>query len=140
MRTLAVALSVCLVVSGPARADDAVKGPAQVRDSVTIAVAGSRFRLEGIDVPGNGTCSGKDCAEAAADVIGARITGHDVACTKQQRLGHGYFLARCKLDDGTDIAKISLEEGLSVPQPNAVPGYAEASELAKSQGRGHWSK
>lgn len=138
MRKLALALF--LALTGPSAADDSVKGPAQVRDSVTIAIAGSRFRLADITAPEKETCGGKDCAEVAMLILGAKLSGHEVTCAKDRRLGHGYFLARCKLDDGTDVAILSVEEGLAVPLPNPPPSYKEAAEEAKSQGRGLWSK
>jgi len=140
MRKLALALFVGIAAPAANAADDTMKGPAQVRDAATITIEGSRFRLADIAAPESETCGGKDCAEVAMSVLGARLAGHEVTCAKDRRLGHGYFLARCKLDDGTDIAKLSLEEGLAVPLPNPPPSYKEAADQAKAQGRGLWSK
>jgi endonuclease YncB( thermonuclease family) len=138
--TLIIALTTMMVLAGSANAQDRITGAATMRDAVTVAIAGARFRLDSLVSSEAQTCSGKKCAEVASDVIGPRLAGHSVTCTKEHRLGHGYFLARCKLDDGVDLATLILEEGLATHEPNAPGSYREAVEKAKVQGRGLWSR
>jgi endonuclease YncB( thermonuclease family) len=127
-----------LVFAGAA--EDGVKGEAQVRDAVTLALAGARFRLSSI-VPVEGKpCGGRDCAEYAAESLGPELAGHEVTCTKERRLGHGFFLARCTRDDGTDIATIILGKGLAAAEANAPPSYREAADKAKAEKKGLWAE
>jgi endonuclease YncB( thermonuclease family) len=140
MRSVLIASLAILVFAAPSDADDSVKGVAQVRDAVTIAVSGARFRLSGIAPFQKQLCGGKDCAERAAEIIGPEISGHQVTCVKEHRLGHGYFLARCKRDDGVDVATLILEKGYAVPEANAQPSYREVAEKAKAEARGLWAE
>jgi endonuclease YncB( thermonuclease family) len=129
-----------LVFASASAAEDGVKGEAQVRDAVTLALAGARFRLSSI-VPVEGkSCGGKDCAEYAAENLGPELAGHEVTCTKERRLGHGFFLARCTRGDGTDIATIILGKGLAAAEANAPPSYREAADKAKAEKKGLWAE
>ena len=141
MRTFPIATIILIALAGTSRADDDhVTGEAQVRDAATIAIAGARFRLDALAAAENQTCGGRPCADAAVEVIGPKLAGRPVTCVKERRLGHGYFLARCKLDDGSDLATLVLEEGLALAEPNAPGSYREAAERAKSQGKGLWGQ
>jgi len=121
-------------------ADDSVKGEAQVRDAVTLTIAGSRFRLSSLTPFARPLCGGKDCALRAAEVIGPELAGRQVTCNKERRLGHGYFLARCVRDDGVDVAVVILGAGYAMAEPNAPPSYTAAADKAKADARGLWAE
>lgn len=134
-------LVLTLVVAGPrvGAADDSAKGEAQVRDAVTLALDGARFRLSSLVPFDTALCGGKDCAERAAEVIGPEVAGRQVTCNKERRLGHGYFLARCVRDDGVDLALVILAKGFAKAEPNAPPSYVAAAAEAKAKATGLWA-
>lgn len=143
MRATAFALFAVLTgigASDPARSGDSVTGEAHVRDAVTIAVAGARYRLSGLASSEGRTCGKATCDEAAGETIGPLLAGKSVTCAKERRLGHGFFLARCMVDGGADVATLVLEAGLALPEPGAPASYVEAADRAKDNGRGMWAR
>jgi endonuclease YncB( thermonuclease family) len=140
MKKIYCAIIALLLLGGSSAAEDSVTGEAQIRDAVTIAIAGARFRLAGLAAAENQSCGGRLCAEVAAAVIGARLAGQQVTCAKERRLGHGYFLARCMLTEGPDLGLLILEEGFALPETTAPANYKDAAERAKSAARGLWSR
>jgi endonuclease YncB( thermonuclease family) len=139
MRFLLLTMIAQFACSFPAAASESVKGEAEIRDAVTIVIDGARYTLADIVEPQEKTCGNRPCGEAAIQLIGPRLAGRQTTCLKERRLGHGRFLARCKLENGTDLATVILEEGLALPESNAPPGYISAAQKAKLEGRGVWS-
>ncbi len=141
MRTRAlIAVLLLGAMSWPAGAEDPVSGAASMRDAVTVAISGARFRLEGIDPPAEGAvCGAQSCVDAAMKELARFVSGRQVTCTKAQRLGHGFFLSSCRLEDGADAAEHLLNQGLAELGDDAVPALREAAGRAKAAGRGLWA-
>jgi endonuclease YncB( thermonuclease family) len=143
MRRL-VAAALALALGGPASAADELSGPAKVRGPETLAISGARVRLSGVEAPDEAarcaTAAGEiSCAEAATAVLEALVAGGAVTCATERRLGHGYFLGRCRTADGTDPAERLLRQGLLRPEAGDLPpGYRAAVEAARASGSGVW--
>lgn len=135
----AIPALILVLLAGQASAADEVRGEAQLRDAVTVALEGARYRLKGLTTAMDRTCGGSSCDEAAVRIIGPKLKGRVTICVKERRIGHGYHLAECTLDDGTDLALVLIEEGLAVAEANAEPRYLEAVEKAKAARRGLWA-
>ena len=79
------------------------------------------------------------CVEAANAVLRELVDSGPVACVKERRLGHGFFLGHCRTADGTDPAETLLARGLLLPQPENLPErYARAAATAKAADAGLW--
>jgi endonuclease YncB( thermonuclease family) len=120
--------------------EDVVTGVASVRDPVTVAISGARYRLEAIEPPSEAAvCGERSCADAATEELAQFVSGHEVACTKVRRLGHGFFLASCRIEDDEDAAEHLLRQGLAQPGADASPTLQAAAEEARLAGRGLWA-
>lgn len=137
----AAALLCVLLASSAARADDdAISGSAKVRGPEMLVLSGTRIRFSGVvPPPDDRTCGGAPCGELAARALGELTGGGPVACVKERRLGHGYFLGHCKTADGSDPALQLLDRGLLRPDPAGAPeSYRRAADAAKAAGAGLW--
>jgi endonuclease YncB( thermonuclease family) len=131
----------CLLVGGtiatlliaPVSADETVTGPAEMRDAATVAIAGGRYRLQGIVPPED-----DKSIDAAKQSLADFITGKSVTCVKLGRLGHGYFLAACKRDSGEDLAIYLLGEGLARADADASADAIKAQDTAQAAHKGIW--
>lgn len=141
LRMLVLAAMVMLgpTGTGAAAAAETVSGPADVRDGVTVAIGGARYRLQGVEVDG-GRCGASGCGDAAAEALGQWIGGAPLSCEKLSRLGHGFFLARCRTASGEDLGRKLLEQGFARPGEGADAVYVEASEGAKAAHKGRWAQ
>jgi endonuclease YncB( thermonuclease family) len=128
------------LLSWSAGAEEPVTGVASVRDAVTVAIDGARYRLEGIEPPSEtAVCGAQPCLEAAVDELAQVVSGHEVTCTKARRLGHGFFLASCRLESGVDAAEHLLRRGLAELGTDANPALRAAAQEAKGARRGIWA-
>jgi endonuclease YncB( thermonuclease family) len=127
-------------LSWPAGAEEPVTGLASMRDAVTVAIDGARYRLEGIEPPAeSAACGAQPCLDAAMDELARFVSGHEVICTKARRLGHGFFLSSCRLADGEDAAEHLLRQGLAELGADASSAHRAAAEQAKAARRGVWA-
>ena len=132
-------LLVLWALSWPVGAEEPASGVASMRDAVTVAISGARFRLEGIDPPAEGAvCGAQSCVDSAMEELSRFVSGHQVTCTRARRLGHGFFLSSCRLEDGADAAEHLLKQGLAELGDEANPAHRSAAEQAKAAGRGLW--
>ena len=144
MRRRVAAVALALAVVGPAQAADELSGPAKVRGPETLAIAGARVRLAGVEAPdATARCAtadgGTSCEEAATAALEALAAAGPVTCVKERRLGHGYFLGRCRAADGTDPAERLLRQGLLRPEAGELPAsYRAAVEAARASKSGIW--
>lgn len=121
----------------PALALDPATGTAKARDGWTIAIGGVRVRLAGLTEPAaDRACGARTCAEAAAARLGEAVDGRSITCSRERRLGHGFYLGRCTLADGADPALLLIEQGLAKAEPDAPEAYRAAAEEAKQAGLG----
>ncbi|MGE0211915.1 MAG: thermonuclease family protein [Parvibaculaceae bacterium] len=144
MTKLRMIALVGMMALGPAgtgaAAAETVSGPADVRDEVTVAIGGARYRLQGVEVGGDARCGASVCGDAAAEALRQWIGAEPLSCDKLSRLGHGFFLARCRTASGEDLGRKLLEEGIARPGEGADAAYIEASDGAKAAHRGQWAQ
>ena len=132
-----------MVCAGHASADGgSLVGVAKVRGPDTLVVRGARVKLSGVFPPaGSAVCAdGVACVDAASTALAELLSSGPVTCAKEHRLGHGYFLGRCRNAEGTDPAAALLARGLLQPDAAAPRGYAEAAAAAKAAGAGIWGR
>jgi endonuclease YncB( thermonuclease family) len=136
----ALILALMLASTEPVFAADTITGTSQVRDASTLAVAGARFRLDGVEPPAaDSGCGRASCIDAAQLALRQLITGHEVTCTKVRKLGHGYFMGRCTLDTGIQLGEWLLANGFATAATSATAAERAAELYARDQKLGIWS-
>ncbi len=135
----AVAAGMLVLLSQPVIAGEEVSGPAKARDAVTLAIDGARYRLAGVDPFTDGKCGEATCAAAAEAALSRLVEAGPVTCLKLHKVGHGFFLARCRTSVGVDVAERLLEEGLADLGEGADKTYRSARDRAKAAGKGRWA-
>lgn len=111
----------------------------RVIDGDTLAVAGRRIRLKGMDAPELGqTCARGSvtirCGEEAREALVALVQGREVACRTSGQDRYGRDLATCRAG-GLDLGGTLVRRGLAV----AYGGYALEELAARAEGRGIWA-
>ena len=142
---LAAALAGWLI-AGPAVAFDTIlSGPARVIDGDTLAFAGGKVRLAGVDAPElrqaclDGTGAAWLCGWTASDALLDFIAGRSVICLATGLDRYGRYLATCTAG-GADLGAWLAENGLAVPYRDcACPVIRAASARAKSARVGIWA-
>lgn len=146
-------------VSGPAQIGPAQIGPAQVGpaeivptrviDGMTLEIAGTRFRLFGIDAPDlDQICERRGrslpCGEIARTALMDLVAGSDVTCTPVKNTqapggpAGGPVVARCSAG-GFDIGRNMVHTGWALADPLvAPPGYRERQARARRRKVGLW--
>ncbi|MGU3539214.1 thermonuclease family protein [Methylobacterium sp. A54F] len=147
----------CLILAGlalaaPARAAEALAGPATVIDGDTIEVRGTRIRLYGIDAPEAAqTCesaSGRRyrCGRLAAHALAEHIGAAPVTCEVQEPeartdakgAGKPRAVAICRL--GTeDLAAWLVGHGHALANRRTTQAYARHESKAWATRRGLWA-
>ena len=135
---LAPTAALLLALALPSAADETVRGTATARDATTVAIGGVRIRLDGLVLPDESRCGVVSCASAARDRLAGLVSGQEISCGMQRRLGHGIWQGRCKLADGTDPALVLLTEGLAEPAADASDNYRAAAKKAHQAGLGRF--
>ena len=136
-----IGLLVVLLLAGLAallpqgEAEPSVAGPAQVVDGDTLAVAGQRVRLHGVDAPeANQLCErgGQPwrCGADATEALRAFLAGRPVACTPVDRDRFGRIVARCAVE-GQDLGAWLVGQGLAVAYTDYSWRYVPAEFWAR---------
>lgn len=116
------------------------RGRAHVADGDSVAIAGTRLRLVGIDAPELAQDCERDgraypCGTAAKAHLEALIAGRPLDCVWDRRDKYGRGLARCRAGS-TDLGATMVRDGWAV----AYLGGFEAEEAeARRAGRGLWA-
>jgi endonuclease YncB( thermonuclease family) len=114
-------------------------GRAHVADGDSVAIAGTRLRLLGIDAPELAQSCERDgrayaCGEAAKAALEAAIGGRPLDCVWDRRDKYGRGLARCRAGS-VDLGAAMVREGWALAY-----GAHEAEEAeARRAGRGLWA-
>jgi len=128
-----------LVWHAPARAGEALQGPAQVIDGGTLRVGARQISLSGIVAPDTDqTCSDAQdrtyaCGRDAARALAGHIGGSAVVCEPR-----GADMALCRIGD-EDLSVWMIAHGLAMPERDAAPAYAAAADRAWGRRLGLWS-
>ncbi|WP_306117972.1 MULTISPECIES: thermonuclease family protein [unclassified Roseitalea] len=151
-RTLADLIVAAAVLAATAAAavvvqeagSDTVTGTARIGDGDSLAVAGVRVRLRGIDAPEREqTCIAADdrtvpCGRLAMDHLAALIGTGDVRCKGHERDRFDRLLGVCRSDDapeGETLNAAMVEAGWAV----AFGDYGRQETQARRAGRGLWA-
>lgn len=133
-------LALLLLLASPAAAE--VDGEARVIDANTLAIAGERVRLAGIDAPDlDQTCETRrgrayDCGAIAARVLADLVRGERVACEGGGRDSTGRLVAVCRLGR-LDLGEQMVLSGWALAAP-ADGAYARAEAAARGVQEGMW--
>lgn len=126
----------------PALASAAHTGPASVIDGQTLEIAGTRFKLHGIDAPeAFQRCRLPDgvawfCGRAAAVVMVSLVVDRRVLCSDPEPASAGSEL-RLKCQVGSlDLGLELVRRGLAWPAPRAGAAYQEAYAAARKAALG----
>ncbi len=114
-------------------------GLAHVADGDSVAIAGTRLRLLGIDAPELAqTCRrderGYACGETAKGHLAELIAGRRLDCVWERRDKYGRGLARCRAG-ALDLNAAMVRDGWAV----AYGGYEGEEAEARRNRRGLWA-
>jgi endonuclease YncB( thermonuclease family) len=107
-RIITGVLAVGLAVAGPAAAQEDYVGEARVIDGDTIAIAGRKFRLEGLHAPEVDEPGGAAATRFMRDLLGDRR----VACAPTGDTSYDRLIAVCRVPGRGDIAAALVRAGL----------------------------
>ena len=139
---LAAGLHVVLPDTRVQARDDLV-GPATIVDGDTIAIAGVRVRLEGIDAPETGqTCGTADagqwpCGLVASRALVALVEGQSIACQRRGVDKYRRILAIC-FREGADINAEMVRTGHAWAFVRYSQIYVALEAEARQARRGIW--
>ena len=132
MRYFLASLALCAAVPVSAQT---FSGPAMALDGDTLAMAGERVRLHGIDAPeGSQTCNRDGaawaCGRDARALLADLVAGKSVACTQRDRDIYGRVVATCRAGQ-SDLSAVMVREGLAVALARFSTDYLELEARAK---------
>ena len=147
MATLATRYILALIVIAlltqiPGLAVAEITGPARVIDGDTIAIAGARIRLHGIDAPESAqVCQAKGksyrCGTSATLALTRRIGGRSVSCDERDQDRYGRIVAVCHAG-GEDLNAWLVSEGLAIAYRHYSTDYVGHERAAREAARGLW--
>ena len=119
-----------------------LSGRARVVDGDSLALAGERIRLHGIDAPESAqTChaggSRWRCGERATRGLRERIGGRTVTCEERDVDRYGRIVAVCRAG-GEDLNAWMVERGLALAYRRYSRAYVGEEAAARSARRGLW--
>jgi endonuclease YncB( thermonuclease family) len=119
-------------------------GTFRVVDGDTLALAGRRIRLFGIDAPESAqSCTNASgryaCGQRATEALVALIGEHAVTCVTVGRDRYQRDIARCRRDDGLDLNGEMVLEGWAIAYRRFALDYVAQEDTAHAAGRGIWA-
>ncbi|MGI1663412.1 thermonuclease family protein [Palleronia sp. KMU-117] len=111
----------------------ALKGKCYVVDGDTITISGTMIRIAGIDAPELDHPWGKKAKSAMIELCKGRV----VTAVIQPGLSYDRTVAKCYLEDGTDLAAEMVRQGLALDWPKYSGGayrHLEPEGIRKK----HW--
>ncbi len=143
-----LALMLAFLPLAPLGAAETVSGPARVIDGRTLVVAGTAYRLFGIEAPDLGQTCGRRgrslrCGELARlalmDLLAAtRVTCAPVARAGRRRAAPGPVPSTCAAG-GFDVAANMVHTGWAIADPEtAPPAYRRVERRSRTRRRGLW--
>jgi endonuclease YncB( thermonuclease family) len=108
-----------------------------VTDGDTIKMAGTTYRLWGIDAPEtHQTCAdGWPAGRIATEYLVNLMHGHVITCEPRTKDRYGRTVALCRAD-GVDIEAEMVRAGMAYAFVRYSRDYAELEEQAKAEGLG----
>ena len=136
------AFALSLALAGPGHAET-LSGQARIIDGDTLAVAGQRVRLHGIDAPETRQSCTRDgsrwpCGEAATRAM-RRLAGNaPVRCEVRDRDRYGRAVATC-FSAGRDVQQQLVRQGLALAYRKYSTRYVRDEDAARAEGLGLWA-
>ncbi len=126
----------------PAQAET-LSGQARIIDGDTLAVAGERIRLNGIDAPESRQTCGRDgrqwaCGKASTQALHRLIGPNEVLCRIDRRDKYGRGIGACFVN-GRDLQHELVRQGLALAYRRYSTRYVPAEDEAREAQRGLWS-
>lgn len=120
----------------------ALEGQARIVDGDTLAIAGERIRLHGIDAPesaqrcgdGGGWACGRQATAALTEMIG----GRPVRCEGRERDRYKRLIAVCYVGS-LDLNGAMVAQGFALAYRRYATDYIEAEDKARASGAGMWA-
>ena len=137
-----LAAAALLAFALPAQTET-LTGKARVIDGDTLAVAGERFRLNGVDAPETRQTCTRDgrpwaCGKAATQAMRELVGRNPVRCEVSGRDKYGRAIATC-FTDGRDLQQQLVRQGLALAYRKYSTRYVPDENAARAEGRGLWS-
>ena len=141
-RPLLAAVALTAGLASPAGAET-ISGPARVVDGDTLAVAGRRIRLSGIDAPESRQTCIRDgrrwaCGQASTHALRRLIGNGRVRCEALGRDRRGRAVAVC-FAAGRDLQRQLFRMGLALAYRRYSTHYVPDEDAARAEGLGLWS-
>ncbi len=141
-RSLLVLIIIALLTQIPGPAVAEINGPVRVIDGDTIAIAGARIRLYGIDAPESAQVCQADgksyqCGTSATLALTGRIGGRSVSCEERDQDRYGRVVAVCHAG-GEDLNAWLVSEGLAIAYRHYSTDYVGHERAAREAARGLW--
>jgi len=132
-----------LVLLGGLLASPVLAGEVQVIDGDTIEIAGTTYRLYGIDAPEAGQKCEKPgkgawpCGKRATEALVDLIANGEVTCDNRGSDDFGRVLAVCEAE-GTELNSAMVEAGMAWAFRRYSDLYTEQEDQARKSGTGVW--
>lgn len=112
-------------------------------DGDTLAIAGEKVRLHGIDAPESNQVCRRDgaqypCGAMASQWMATQTQGRTVTCSGSGRDRYGRLIAVCRVD-GTDLNEGIVRAGWAVAFLRYSHAYAEDEATARRERVGLWA-
>ena len=122
---------------------ETLSGPARVIDGDTLAIAGQRIRLDGIDAPETRQTCSRDgsrwaCGSEATLAMRKLIGRNTVRCDVSKRDRYSRAIASC-FANGRDLQQQLVRMGLALAYRRYSTRYVPDEDTARKEGVGLWS-
>ncbi len=122
---------------------EVISGQARVVDGDTLAIAGQRIRLRGIDAPETRQTCRRDgrrwaCGKAATKAMRRLVGQNAVRCEGRDRDRHGRAVAAC-FAAGRDLQRALVRQGLALAYRRYSTRYVPEEDAARAERIGLWS-
>ena len=136
----AVLVLVALLWSSPALPQAAAL---RIIDGDTLVLAGTTYRLFGIDAPEKAQRCLKDgiawqCGIAATEALTKLVSGRDATCRGVELDRYGRTVAVCSVD-GIDLGKAMVRDGWALAYRTFSRDYVDDENLARAGKLGIWT-
>jgi endonuclease YncB( thermonuclease family) len=142
---LLTALLIFGVLTFPALAAEPVTGKARIIDGDTIEVAGTRFRLKGIDAPERGQMCQDirqqpfDCGATSVRTLVDLTKGKKVTCEAVRQDRFRRTIGICRLQSGLELNAEMVRQGQAVAFGRSLRRYRAAEDEARLAHAGLWA-
>lgn len=145
MKALAAGLAglVFLGALAQASAAESLSGSGHAFSGSVVIVRGAKLRLSGLAaLPAGELCpeagETRPCHELARRALDGLVTGQEVTCRLDRKVGHGSFEGTCRTAESGDLGAALIRGGWARVRQSAGAPYRAAEAEARSAGRGVW--